>query len=120
MPSTTHCFNFAVSLWADGFHCGTPHPTDPEQCLFDNWWYASPASVAAELDDDQRNRIPDRGWIRGRRRQMVDLWRGLIGPAIEDDVAVFITQQRGVRSRGFKGAYLSGQEKRISRYHVHR
>ena len=40
-----------------------------------------------------------------------------IGPAIEDDVAVFITQQRGVRSRGFKGAYLSGQEKRISRYH---
>ena len=40
-----------------------------------------------------------------------------IGPAIEDDVAVFITQQRGVRSRGFKGAYLSGQEKRIARYH---
>jgi len=30
---------------------------------------------------------------------------------------VFITQQRGVRSRGFTGAYLSGQEKRISRYH---
>ena len=40
-----------------------------------------------------------------------------IGPAIEDDVAVFITQQRGVRSRGFTGAYLSGQEMRISRYH---
>ena len=45
--------NFAVSLWADGFHFlrARPHPTDPEQCLFDNWWYASPASVAAELDD---------------------------------------------------------------------
>jgi hypothetical protein len=32
-------------------------------------------------------------------------------------VAVLVTQQRGVRSRGFTGAYLSGQEKRISRYH---
>ena len=26
-----------------------------------------------------------------------------IGPAIEEDVAVFVTQQRGFRSRGFKG-----------------
>ena len=40
-----------------------------------------------------------------------------IGPAIEEDVAVFVTQQRGFRSRGFKGVYLSNQEKRIRRYH---
>ena len=35
--------NFAVSLWSDGFHFlrARPHPTDPEQCIFDNWWYAS-------------------------------------------------------------------------------
>jgi hypothetical protein len=35
--------NFAVSLWSDGFHFlrARPHPTDPEQCVFDNWWYAS-------------------------------------------------------------------------------
>jgi hypothetical protein len=40
-----------------------------------------------------------------------------IGPAIEEDVEVFVTQQRGFRSRGFKGVYLSNQEKRIRRYH---
>jgi hypothetical protein len=40
-----------------------------------------------------------------------------IGPAIEEDVAVFVTQQRGFRSRGFNGVYLSNQEKRIRRYH---
>ena len=30
--------NFAVSLWADGFHFlrARPHPTDPEKCVFDN------------------------------------------------------------------------------------
>ena len=40
-----------------------------------------------------------------------------IGLAIEQDVAVFVTQQRGFRSRGFKGVYLSSQEARIRRYH---
>ncbi len=40
-----------------------------------------------------------------------------IGPGIEDDVRVFVTQQRGFRSRGFKGVYLSNQEMRIRRYH---
>ena len=40
-----------------------------------------------------------------------------IGPAIEEDLAVFVTQQRGFRSRGFKGVYLSKQETRIRRYH---
>jgi len=40
-----------------------------------------------------------------------------IGPGIDEDVAVFVTQQRGFRSRGFKGVYLSKQEMRIRRYH---
>jgi hypothetical protein len=40
-----------------------------------------------------------------------------MGPAIEQDMAVFIQQQKGFRSRGFKGPYLSGQESRVGRYH---
>ena len=40
-----------------------------------------------------------------------------IGPAIADDVAIFVSQQRGFRSRGFKGVYLSNQEARVRRYH---
>jgi hypothetical protein len=48
---------------------------------------------------------------------MLDYGKDSIGPAIEDDVRVFVTQQRGFRSRGFKGVYLSAQETRIRRYH---
>ena len=49
--------------------------------------------------------------------QMIDWRTESIGPAIEDDMRVFLTQQRGFRSRGFKGVYLSEQETRIRRYH---
>ena len=43
--------NFAVSIWADGFHFlrARPHPTDPERCVFDNWWYASQPEGETEL-----------------------------------------------------------------------
>jgi len=111
--------NFAVSVWSDGFHFlrARPHPHDPEQCLFDNWWYGSPASIAAGLDPAAS--ATDSTTIEAGEAevQMLECGVDSIGPAIEDDVAVFITQQRGFRSRGFKGAYLSNQERRISRYH---
>jgi hypothetical protein len=48
---------------------------------------------------------------------MIDHATESIGPAIEDDLRVFLTQQTGFRSRGYKGVYLSDQEKRIRRYH---
>ena len=108
--------NFAVSVWADGFHFlrARPHPTDPEQCIFDNWWYASqPASETAPV---------------GTMVGMVDrdaevehivfaLGEESMGMTIDQDIAVFTQQQKGFRSRGFKGVYLSGQEGRVRRYH---
>ncbi len=48
---------------------------------------------------------------------MLNYLEDSIGPAIEEDVAVFVTQQRGFRSRGYQGAYLAKQETRIRRYH---
>jgi len=111
--------NFAVSLWSDGFHFlrARPHPDDPGQCLFDNWWYASPAS----LDVPSIQRTNASGDV-GRDDEevpvrMLSYPTDSIGPGIEEDVSVFVTQQRGFRSRGFRSAYLSNQEKRISRYH---
>ncbi|MCH8140182.1 MAG: hypothetical protein IH908_01160 [Proteobacteria bacterium] len=44
-------------------------------------------------------------------------WRYDFGLGIDDDVRVFVTEQRGFRSRGFKGVYLSTQESRVRRYH---
>ena len=106
--------NFAVSLWSDGFHFlrARPHRSDPEQCLFDNWWYASPGSLEAGVERNLG------GGEQEVEQTFLDYESGVsIGPGIEDDVRVFVTQQRGFRSRGFKGVYLSKQETRIRRYH---
>ncbi len=112
--------NFAVSLWSDGFHFlrARPHPTDPEQCIFDNWWYTSqpehdPNAVKMGLGSgsqyDKENEEAE--------LEITDYGDGDIGPGINQDVEVFVRQQRGFRSRGFKGVYLSNQEGRIRRYH---
>lgn len=108
--------NFAVSLWVDGFHFlrARPHPTDPEKCLFDNWWYApAPEGVTepvrttaglVERDTDVEHEIFEPG-----ERTM--------GLTIDQDMTIFPAQQMGMRSRGYKGSYLANQENRISRLH---
>jgi phenylpropionate dioxygenase-like ring-hydroxylating dioxygenase large terminal subunit len=108
--------NFAVSIWADGFHFlrARPHPTDPEQCIFDNWWYASqPHSETAPVNTmlgpvDRDADVPHEVFALGEQT---------MGKTINEDIAVFTQQQKGFRSRGFKGVYLSNQEGRVRRYH---
>jgi len=112
--------NFAVSVWADGFHFlrARPHMSDPEQCLFDNWWYASPASLNEDASlNRSRQAVTTSPDDDEAEVTMLQYGQDSIGPAIEEDVAVFVTQQRGFRSRGFTGVYLSNQEVRIRRYH---
>jgi phenylpropionate dioxygenase-like ring-hydroxylating dioxygenase large terminal subunit len=111
--------NFAVTVWADGFHFlrARPHRDDPEQCLFDNWWYGSPASIDAGLDPGNSATLATSLDGSETAVSMLTYGEDYIGPAIEDDVAIFVSQQRGFRSRGFKGVYLSNQEIRVRRYH---
>ena len=108
--------NFAVSLWSDGFHFlrVMPHPTDPEQCVFDNWWYASqPAgettpvrTTAAIVDRDEEV-----------EHEVFKFGEKSMGRTIDQDIEIFPLQQAGVRSRGYEGAYLAEQESRVQRYH---
>jgi phenylpropionate dioxygenase-like ring-hydroxylating dioxygenase large terminal subunit len=108
--------NFAVSIWADGFHFlrARPHPTDPERCVFDNWWYAS-------CPEKDLRPVPTGMGLIDRdadvRTEVFDYGEGWVGAGIDQDVEVFVKQQRGFRSRGFKGVYLSRQESRVRRYH---
>jgi phenylpropionate dioxygenase-like ring-hydroxylating dioxygenase large terminal subunit len=108
--------NFAVSCWADGFHFlrARPHPTDPEQCIFDNWWYASQpegvtSPVATTAGIFERNAEV--------KHEVIVLGEKSMGLTIDQDMAIFTEQQLGLRSRGFSGVYLSGQESRVRRYH---
>jgi phenylpropionate dioxygenase-like ring-hydroxylating dioxygenase large terminal subunit len=107
--------NFAVTIWADGFHFlrARPHPTDPEQCVFDNWWYTS----QPEGDPDAGGMDLGTIFNTGGKHEVMEYGEGWIGPAIDQDVEVFVKQQKGFRSRGFKGVYLSKQESRVRRYH---
>jgi hypothetical protein len=40
-----------------------------------------------------------------------------LGPAINQDFAVWEVQQRGLHSRGYRRDYLSGQEDRVRYFH---
>jgi phenylpropionate dioxygenase-like ring-hydroxylating dioxygenase large terminal subunit len=108
--------NFAVSVWSDGFHFlrARPHPDDPNQCLFDNWWYSSPAQIKSGMPSRRMGNVDTEEDV---PVTFVDITKESMGPAIEEDVAVFVQQQKGFRSRGFHGVYLSKQEERIRRYH---
>ena len=108
--------NFAVSIWVDGFHFlrTRPHPTDPEKCLFDNWWYApapdgvtEPVRTTAGLVE--RDAVVDHDLFEPGEKTM--------GLVIDQDMAIFPGQQRAMHSRGYKGSYLAGQESRVSRLH---
>ena len=39
------------------------------------------------------------------------------GPGIDQDVAIWSTQQRGLMSRGYRGEYMPHQERRIKYFH---
>ena len=39
------------------------------------------------------------------------------GPGIDQDVAIWSTQQKGLTSRGFRGEYMPTQERRIRFFH---
>ncbi|MCX2980181.1 aromatic ring-hydroxylating dioxygenase subunit alpha [Halieaceae bacterium IMCC14734] len=108
--------NFAVSVWSDGFHFlrARPHPSDPEQCIFDNWWYASQpegetAPVRTNANVVERDAVVE--------HEVYEKGELDMGVTIEQDLAIMPGQQAGFASRAYKGAYLAGQESRLSRYH---
>lgn len=108
--------NFAVSVWTDGFHFlrARPHPTDPEKCLFDHFWYASqPNKETAPVRTTKG--ILDRSQY--AEREFFNYGEESMGQTIDQDGAIFVLQQQGLRSRGFKGAYYSNQESRVHRFH---
>jgi hypothetical protein len=108
--------NFAVSVWVDGFHFlrARPHPTDPEQCVFDNWWYApAPAGASGPVHTTagmvERDAVVEHEVFKPGEQSM--------GLTIDQDMSIFPAQQLGMRSRGYKGSYLAGQESRTARLH---
>jgi phenylpropionate dioxygenase-like ring-hydroxylating dioxygenase large terminal subunit len=109
--------NISFSLKPDGciFLRADPHPTDPERCVFDMWYF----TWFPDGSEDYYSYIMAEGVDRSKPVEHI---RGAVGeistgPAIDQDVEIWSSQQQGLRSRGFKGGVFSGQEGRIQFFH---
>lgn len=109
--------NISFSMKPDGciWLRGTPHPTDPERCIFDMWYLTLfPAGSTEYYSNSMRD------WV--SIDHQVEHQTGLAGevscgPGIDQDVAIWSSQQQGLRSRGYRGEYLPWQERRIRYFH---
>lgn len=109
--------NISFSLKPDGciWLRADPHPTDPERCVFDMWYFTwfpegNPDYFAKAMytDVDATKNVKHE---RGKAGEVS------FGPAIDQDVDVWQSQQRGLRSRGYTGDYMPDQERRIRFFH---
>ena len=79
-----------------------------------DWWYASqPEGETAPVRTTVG--IVDRDIE--VEHEVFELGEQSMGRTIDQDLAIFSSQRLGFRSRGFKRAYLAGQESRVGRYH---
>ena len=110
--------NMTLTCFADGilFLRALPHASDPEKCTFDTWFYATGS------EDFFTKMLTAAGGVSaGVREPAPREWRnfgeGSLGVILDGDAGIMEAQQRGMHSRGYHGAELSGQEKRIPHYH---
>lgn len=94
---------------------GTPHPTDPQKCIFDMWYLTLfPKNTKEYWSNSMRD------WVsvdHQAEHQTGIAGEVSCGPGIDQDVAIWSTQQQGLRSRGFRGEYMPWQERRIKFFH---
>jgi hypothetical protein len=90
-----------------------PHSDDPNRCVFDHWYYAFTAAGESLVGAQTNVRVDGIG----AEHQVFDYGDRPMGIVPDQDVAITIGQQLGVRSRGYQGANLSGQETRIAGFH---
>jgi len=106
--------NVTFTVSADGAQMlrTEPHPTDPEKCLFDHWFLMPPVAGMDEVDTPI-GRLPFERAERDRFRH----GERTTGAVADQDLSVAVSQQRGLHSKGYTGGMLTGQEKRIQRFH---
>ena len=89
-----------------------PHPTDPEKCLFDHWYFVRPAHGETEAA------TPLGVWpMEAARHDVFKHGEKSLGVVADQDLSVAVAQQKGFHSRGYSDSYLANQESRVRRYH---
>ncbi|HEX8447862.1 MAG TPA: aromatic ring-hydroxylating dioxygenase subunit alpha [Sphingomonas sp.] len=106
--------NVTLTISADGYQMlrTEPHPTDPERCIFDHW-FIMPQVAGMDMVETPIGRLP---FAQAARDQFAHGER-TTGAVADQDLSVAVSQQQGLHSRGYTGGLLTGQEKRIQRFH---
>jgi len=106
--------NLTITMSPDGFQIlrSEPHPTDPERCIFDHWYLMPPV-------EGRRSVITPVGEVpfAPAEREVVVYGEKTLGYVADQDMTIAVGQQQGLHSLGYRGGHLSGQEKRIQRFH---
>lgn len=95
-----------------------PHPSNPERCTFDYWFFAPIVEGMKEVPTALGPRP-----LEPAPHEHIDMSDGVVADAtmlgsfVDQDIGIAVTQQQGLRSRGYTDAYLSGQESRVRRFH---
>ena len=89
-----------------------PHPTDPNKSIYEHW------GMALKSNDSDMVFGPE-GPVEWREaeRRVVKYGEETLSAVADQDLERATGQQLGFQSRGFKGAYLSGQENRVQQFH---
>lgn len=106
--------NVTFTVSADGYQMlrTEPHPTDPERCVFEHWFIMPPVAGMTEVDTPV-GRLP----FRTAEKDHFVHGDKTTGAVADQDLSVAVSQQQGLHSRGYTGGLLTGQEKRIQRFH---
>ncbi len=106
--------NLTITMSPDGFQIlrSEPHPTDPEKCIFDHWYLMPPVEGRTEV-------VTPVGVVpyKDAERDRFDYGDKTLGFVADQDMSIAVGQQQGLHSRGYDGGILSGQEKRVQRFH---
>ena len=106
--------NLTFTMGPDGFQVlrSEPHPTDPEKCIFDHWYYV-PVIPGEETAVTPCGVVP----VAAAERDRLVYGSKSLGFVADQDLSIATGQQQGLHSRGYDGGLLTGQEKRIQRFH---
>jgi phenylpropionate dioxygenase-like ring-hydroxylating dioxygenase large terminal subunit len=119
-PHTVIFPNVTISFLPDNliFFRTEPHPDDPGKCTFDLWCMAFPVAGQTVVESIMAGPQP----LREAEQEIRDFDHGRGVPEIDgqivfQDMMLADGQQRGMHSRGYTDAYLSGQETRVRFFH---
>ena len=111
---------FTLNIHVEGllFQRFRPHPTDPEQCYYDNMVLVHPTDDAASIPA-YMGVAPGTDVTGATRPARITVPSGEpgMGPVVDEDGVLVPVVQRGLRSRGFAGLRLGEQERCIRQFH---